>query len=287
MSFTMPEFGPQPRSARRRGTGSRCTAGGVLALALIIGPAVAAQAHVHVDPDSTVAGTDTELAFRVPNESPSAGTTALTITLPQDRPFAEVSARVTPGWTVKVVTDPLPKPAVVGEATLTKAAHTVTWTATPGNAVPPEQYQEFYLSVGPLPASGEVMFTAKQTYSDGSVVSWDQPAVAGAAEPEHPAPSFTVTPAPAEAGAVEAEPAEEGSTSSTDTFGRLLAGAGLLAGLGAIGLMVARRSPRQALARPAAPVSKQPSALGSLEGSTSKQPGSLDQSAVGAGRPSV
>ena len=31
-----------------------------------------------------------------------------------------------------------------------------------------------------------------QTYSDGSVVRWDQPTQAGKTEPEHPAPSLTV-----------------------------------------------------------------------------------------------
>jgi periplasmic copper chaperone A len=236
-----------------------------------LGPALSAQAHVHVRPDSTVAGSDTELAFTVPSESPSASTTALSITLPQDHPFAEVSARVTPGWTVKVSTDALPEPVVIEGATLTKAAHVVTWTATSGFAIPPEQYQDFYLSVGPLPDSGDVMFTAKQTYSDGSVVAWDQPAVAGAQEPERPAPSFAITPAADApvADEAEAEPAEEAAVSSRDGFSRLLGGAGLLAGLGAIGLMVARRSPRRPQERAV------------------DEEKTLDLSAAAAGRPSA
>ncbi len=251
MSFSLPIFGLLPPSTGEQRPGlyrRRYAAGSVAALGLVaFGPALTAQAHVHVRPDSTVAGSDAELAFTVPSESPSASTTALSITLPQDHPFAEVSARVTPGWTVKVTTDSLPEPVVIEGATLTKAAHVVTWTATPGFAIPPEQYQNFYLSVGPLPDSGDVMFTAKQTYSDGSVVAWDQPAVAGAQEPERPAPSFAITPASDATAAdeAEAEPAEEDAVSSTDGFSRLLGGAGLLAGLGAIGLMVARRSPRR------------------------------------------
>jgi hypothetical protein len=79
------------------------------------------------------------------------------------------------------------------------------------------------------------------------VVAWDQPAVAGADEPEHPAPSFTVTPgsdAPA-SGEAEAETTGETAASSTDGVSRWLGGAGLLAGLGAIGLIVARRSPHR------------------------------------------
>ena len=236
MSSAMPFF----RSLSRSG------AAAVATLALLVGPVAAAQAHVHVHPDSTAAGSDAELAFKVPSESPKASTTTLSITLPQDHPFLKVAAQVTPGWTVKVVTDPLPTPVLLEGTTLTEAVHTVTWTAKSGEGIPPQQYQNFYLSVGPLPASGDLVFAAKQTYSDGSVVTWDQPATAGADEPEHPAPSFSVTPAlndaATDADAAAEEPAAE--TSSTDRFSRWLGGAGLLAGLGAIGLLVARRSPR-------------------------------------------
>ena len=249
MSSVMPFFRSPSRSSNtsRSGAGrrGRYSAGVLVTAVLVVGPALSAQAHVHVHPDTTVGGSDAELAFSVPSESPTASTTTLSITLPQDHPFPEIATRVTPGWTVKVITDPLPKPVVLEGTTLTEAAHTVTWTAKPGYAIPPGQYQDFYLSVGPLPDSGDVVFTAKQTYSDGSVVAWDQQAAAGAAEPEHPAPSFAITAAPDAAGAGGAQADTAVAASSTDGFSRWLGGAGLLAGLAAIGLIVARRSPRR------------------------------------------
>ena len=235
LRFSLPEN--RPVSTRRRRAALLTTAA---TTALTLGPALAAQAHVHVHPDSTVAGSDSVLTFRVPSESETAGTTKLTITLPPDHPFLKVTARAMPGWKVTVDDDPLPAPVEINGTTLTSAPHTVTWTAQSGTEIPPEQYENFDLSVGPLPAAGELMFTASQSYTDGSAVSWDEPAVAGA-EPEHPAPVFAVTTAPAETEAASAVP--EGSAGG-DTFTRLLAGAGLLAGLAALGLIVARRSPR-------------------------------------------
>ena len=45
-----------------------------------------------------------------------------------------------------------------------------------------------------LPVAGTTLtLPAAQTYTDGTVVSWDQPAVEGQPEPEHPAPSFVTT----------------------------------------------------------------------------------------------
>jgi hypothetical protein len=40
-----------------------------------------------------------------------------------------------------------------------------------------------------------MVFTATQTYSDGTVVEWDQPTPASGEEPEHPAPTLTIGPA--------------------------------------------------------------------------------------------
>ena len=43
-----------------------------------------------------------------------------------------------------------------------------------------------------LPDADTVSFPATQTYSDGSVVKWDQPPLPGGGEPEHPAPMLTL-----------------------------------------------------------------------------------------------
>lgn len=216
---------------------------GTAALTVLL-PLAAASAHVSVVPSTTVGGSDEiALSFRVPSEEPTASTTKVTITLPLTQPFADVQARPLPGWSVSITDARLATPVVDDAgATLTRGPHLITWTATSAAAaIAPGEYQEFDVYAGPLPAAGVETFAAIQTYSDGSVVRWDQVQQAGADEPEHPAPSFTIT-------APDAVPA------GVDHTARLLAALGL--GLGVLGLVagvlalgVVRRRP----ARPARP----------------------------------
>ena len=63
----------------------------------------------------------------------------------------------------------------------------VTWTATTGG-IPPRQFQDFDLSLGQLPESGELVFNALQTYSSGEKVNWNEVSADPSIEPEHPAP---------------------------------------------------------------------------------------------------
>lgn len=232
------------RSTRR--SGRRVVATLSLAAALIAGSAAAAQAHVHVDPHSTASGSFSELAFRVPNESATASTVKVSVELPTDKPFLSVSARPLPGWDVSLTKAPLPKPMTVDGTTVTKAVRTVTWTARPGTQIGPDQYQEFDLSVGPLPSPGLVLMPATQTMSDGSVVHWDQPTPASGVEPEHPAPSFTVTAATVASGhdsaaAAASTGATDQDSAGGDTLARTLGGIAVVLALGAAGIAVAGR----------------------------------------------
>jgi len=170
----------------------------------------AAQAHVRVIPESTAGGSFTKLTFRVPNESDTASTTSLAITLPTDTPLVFVSAQQLEGWTVKITKSKLPKPVEVEGTTLTEAPSLVTWTAVKGNEVGPGEFQEFALSGGPLPTNAKTLsFPAVQTYSDGTVAKWDQVQAEGAEEPEHPVPSFALTAALPEGADADAPPAAE------------------------------------------------------------------------------
>jgi len=184
-----------------------------------------ASAHVHVDPASTSAGGFSQLTFRVPNESETAKTTKVTVTLPTATPFTSVSVKPMDGWTAKITEAALPAPVTVEGAKITKAAATVTWTADAAHQLGQHEYQTFSISVGPLPyKKTNVALPAAQSYSDGTVVNWNQPEATGQPEPEHPVPSFVTTAAADEhshaAPAASAEPVADtaaADTSSADT----------------------------------------------------------------------
>ena len=196
---------------------ARAAAGPALAAALVLGSAAAASAHVRVVPEATAAGGWTVLTFRVPNESPTSATTRVTVDLPTDTPLTSVATQPVPGWTATVERGDLPEPVEVDGATLTQAPLSVTWTAD-GDGIGDGEFQQFAISVGPLPAAGtDLVLPAHQEYADGEVVDWDQTAEGGT-EPEHPAPVFTTTEATGGHGAVAGgdETASAGGTASDD-----------------------------------------------------------------------
>ncbi|MCX7523011.1 YcnI family protein [Microbacterium sp. STN6] len=182
----------------------------VAATALALAAPLAASAHVRVNPDSAEPGGYATLTFKVPTESETASTTALEVDLPTATPFGSVSYQPVPGWTTKIVTTTLDKPVKTSNATITEAPTKVIWTADAASAIAPGQFQQFTISVGPVPDTGNIMLPAHQTYSDGSVVDWDQPTPASGNEPEHPAPTLYITDAPP----AEASPAAPTVTST-------------------------------------------------------------------------
>jgi uncharacterized protein YcnI len=216
----------------------------VAATATVLG-ASPAFAHVTAQPGNAAQGSYSVVSLRVPNESDTAGTVKLEVTLPADHPLSSVRTTPVPGWTAtttKVAVDP---PVRVGESTVREAVRTVTWTANPGTRIGPGEFLEFPLSLGPLPTGVEqIALPAVQTYDDGEVVAWDQPMNPDGSEPERPAPTLTLTPAAADghgAGHGGAAPADTTTqqiqnADTTDNTARWLAGAGLL--VGALGLGV-------------------------------------------------
>jgi uncharacterized protein YcnI len=220
---------------------------------LVLLPTVA-SAHVTVNPDTTAAESYASLTFRVPTESESASTEKLVVDLPADTPFLSVTPRALPGWDVAVEVEPLDEPFEVEGATVSEAPARVTWTAEKGNEVPPHEYQEFAVRVGALPEEGtSVVLPAHQTYTDGTVVDWDDLATDDGKEPEAPAPVFTTTAGEPEEGRHGAAVSDESATSpneneaaaaapAVDPVGRWLGGAGLVLGAVGVGLgFVARR----------------------------------------------
>ena len=239
---------------------ARATASGGTLLVLSAGAlavATPASAHVTVNPREAAAGGYHKLSVRVPNESPTAGTVKVAVSLPTDTPLASVSVRPHVGWDAEVTRAALPEPVQSGDLELTEAVTRITWTAQPGVRVAPGQFEEFDISVGPLPEDVDSLsFPATQTYDDGEVVSWDEPVTEGGEEPEHPAPVLTVTAAPQashhDTATVAAASSETAAApiSTTDDTARMLGAGGLAVGVLGVGCavasMLASRRRRQA-----------------------------------------
>jgi uncharacterized protein YcnI len=161
---------------------------GVLALV-----ALPAGAHVSITPSSAPKGGFEVLSFNVPNEQDDANTVKLEVQFPTKYPIASVRTQPMPGWTAAVEKSTLAKPVRTDDGEVTEAVTKVTWTATAGGLQPGE-FDLFTISAGPLPTkTNKLTFKAIQTYSNGDVVSWIQQTVKGAPEPEHPAPTLTLT----------------------------------------------------------------------------------------------
>ena len=221
----------------------------VTACAAVLLGASSASAHVHATPDTTAADGYSVVTFRVPNESDTAATTSVAVSLPTDHPFSYVAVRPLPGWTAVVTEGALPAPVEHDGTTVTKAALKITWTAAAGSAgIAVGQFEEFEANVGPLPDAGtQVVLPTVQTYADGEVSNWTEVAAAGAAEPENPAPGFTTTAATddehgdASTAHEEAGDAATSSASGSDPLARGLAGGGLVLGLAALVVVLLRR----------------------------------------------
>ncbi|MET3919120.1 YcnI family protein [Arthrobacter sp. UYEF20] len=221
----------------------KTAAAATMTAGLLAAGAAAASAHVHVETDDTAAGGYTHLTFNVPNESATVKTSKLEVTMPADTPFTSVSVKPIEGWKAELTTSDLPQPVTVAGATITKAESSVVWTADAAHQLGQNEYQAFSLSVGVLPDAGTtVTLPTAQTYTDGTVVKWDEKTVEGQDEPKHPAPSFVTTAkdapasaAPAVATAPSASPApsaaQAAATTTSGDAGSTAGWFGLAAGL--------------------------------------------------------
>ncbi|MGI5205986.1 YcnI family protein [Spirillospora sp. CA-108201] len=204
----------------------------------VVGLAAAASAHVTVNPRTAEQGSYSKVSFRVPNERDDASTTKLVVNLPNDHPLSSVSVRPLPGWTVKVEKSRLPKPVKIEGGELTEAVTKITWS---GGKIEPGRFEEFDVSMGPLPTDTDrLVFTADQTYTGGEVVTWEEAPAEGANEPEHPAPVLKLLPQGSTAATgltAQVKPAAAtSSASSGDGTARLLGGIGIAVGVVGVGV---------------------------------------------------
>ena len=181
------------------------------ALAAALAGAGAASAHVGVSSTDAAAGGFGKLTFRVPNESDTASTVALRISIPEESALASLRAQPVPGWTVTMTTSDLQTPLESHGEQITGYVSVVEFRAADGGGIRPGEFQEFALSGGPFPDSDRLSFPAVQTYSDGTEAAWIEPTVEGQAEPERPAPVLTLT------AAADASHGAAGTTTTTAT----------------------------------------------------------------------
>ncbi|MDG4792841.1 YcnI family protein [Micromonospora sp. WMMD1082] len=227
------------RHRRTTAAAAALTLGAVAAA--VFGFVAPASAHVTVNPREATQGGYGRFAFRVPNESDTASTTKLEVFLPENAPVGSVSTMPVPGWTVAVEKRQVDPPVQVHGSEITEVVSKVTWTAGEGAAIAPGTFQEFPVSLGPLPEVDQMVFKALQTYSDGAVVRWIDEPEPGGEEPASPAPVLTLTAAAADAptAAPEESPAAAAGADDGDDGNGLAVGlglAGLIAGLGGLAL---------------------------------------------------
>lgn len=225
------------RSLTRLASRVAVTAG--VAAVTVLAAAGVASAHVTAhSPDQPAKGGDAEIVFRVPDESDSAGTVKVEVDLPLDTPIADADLKPVPGWTGVVNTTKLPQPVNMGKFSVDTAVQSIVWTAAPGTKINPGEFQEFPISVEGLPTNtGALVMPAVQTYDNGDVVKWDQPTVAGQAEPEHPAPTLSLAAADTDTSAPTATTTAPVSGNG-DATARWLGGIGIAVGALAVGIAI-------------------------------------------------
>lgn len=175
----------------------------------------AASAHVHAETDHAAPGSTAIVTFRVPGESDTGAlTTELSVQLPD---VTSVRTEVMPGWTARLDRD-----------VATGTVRSVTWTAEPGTGISSDQFALFRISAK-LPDGDSVSFPTIQTYSDGTVVRWDQPPLPDGAEPDYPVPVLELA---------EPTPAQP---ATVDTAARWLAGGALAVAAAAVAVALTRR----------------------------------------------
>ena len=206
-----------------------------LALGALFALAGPAFAHVTIGATDAAPGGYTVATFRVPTESDTASTTKLVVSVP---PLGSVAVQPTPGWTAASKTAKLATPIKTDDGEQTEAISQITWTAQADAAIKPGEFQQFNVSIGPLPNKAALSFPAIQYYSDGTVVRWIEQAAPGSkSEPDHPAPTLKI----AAAATTQSQTSTVKTDSGSDTAPTVLAIISLVIAAAALGFAFVSR----------------------------------------------
>ena len=214
----------------------------VVALASLIAVPVAG-AHVTANPPEGPAGGFTVISFRVPHGCEDSPTTSLTVRIPDGVIY--VAPQAVPGWDVATKTGTLATPVESEGETITEGVTEVTWS---GGSLDPHEFTDFGISLRLPDEEGEtIYFPTVQRCAQGTT-RWIQIPVAGQEEPAEPAPDVTLVAAAGGHGGstddastseetTAAEPADSEDDDNVAYAALAVGAAGLIAGLGALGLV--------------------------------------------------
>ena len=201
---------------------------------LVLAPAAAA--HVTLHPDKVPADSFQRFSFQVPVER-AVPTTKVKVQLPLGLVFVAFEPK--PGWTRKISMQKLAKPVTMEGEKITERVATVEWS---GGKINPGEFEEFVMSAHVPNTPGKVLvMPATQTYANGEVVHW-----IGALTSDEPAPHVTLEAAAPENATTTTTESAPATKDDEEDNGRAnlalgLGIAGLIAGLAALALGVARR----------------------------------------------
>jgi periplasmic copper chaperone A len=218
-----------------------------------------AGAHITPDKDEVPAGSFNSVTLTVPHGCEESPTRAIAVEVPEG--INSITPQVNPGWDIEVTTEELPEPIDDGEGgELTERDSVVTYTAQPGNELPPSYRTQFTLGFRTPETPGEYLFfKTVQTCVEGET-AWIEEYTGEGEEPEHPSPVVLVTEAEPEGGEADEAAADEeeaaadsGEAAAADTddddSSTGIAVAGLVVGaLGLVtgGVALVRTRPRSA-----------------------------------------
>jgi len=205
------------------------------------GLAAPAAADVSVTPTAAIKGDGAELAFQVPEDRPGTYTTKVEVVAPVDAPIAEMYPLSTNDWAPTTTTRKLDQPVELIHGSETdEVIASVIWTRAEG-VTPTGQPAQLRVALGPMPQTDKVTFTIVQTYSDGAVVRWGDPASG------KPGPVVSLLDEQptngAAGGGAPATPAAPGGGEAP----YLVLGAGLLLSVGVEAWLIVRASRRRAV----------------------------------------
>lgn len=134
-------------------------------------------AHITLADQAALAGTYYRATLRVGHGCEGTPTTAIRVSIPAG--FTGAKPMPKPGWTLAVTTGKLATPYDDHGKPVTEGVTEITWTATPGHALPDAHYDEFVLRGGLPAAAGPMWFKVLQTCEKGST-DWAEVPTSGA-----------------------------------------------------------------------------------------------------------